>query len=312
VLWLNKFKEHWQYRLLSLFLAFFCWYLVSGSEKVDTWIEIPLEFSDLPDDYVIRSGMRNRIQVRVRGASGIIRGLDSQHLAYKAKLSSLRLGTNTILLNQKNIPLNTSLEVIEISPPRLELNVDKIVSKTLPVKVVWHGEVPNDLVLKETWARPETITLTGASAVLSEMEEVPTKEVELPGEVPRIWQTAIGLDIHEELETEVADVTAFFRLGPKTRTLWVKRPVTVVAPEGFDLTVDPAFVRLKLELPLSLLRQEDWRETINPQVGPDSITTTGSYEQTYKIILPEDTILLEANPVNLAITVEKKQTRENK
>lgn len=312
MLWLNKFKEHWQYRLLSLFLAFFCWYLVSGSEKVDTWIEIPLEFSDLPDDYVIRSGMRNRIQVRVRGASGIIRGLDSQHLAYKAKLSSLRLGTNTILLNQKNIPLNTSLEVIEISPPRLELNVDKIVSKTLPVKVVWHGEVPNDLVLKETWARPETITLTGASAVLSEMEEVPTKEVELPGEVPRIWQTAIGLDIHEELETEVADVTAFFRLGPKTRTLWVKRPVTVVAPEGFDLTVDPAFVRLKLELPLSLLRQEDWRETINPQVGPDSITTTGSYEQTYKIILPEDTILLEANPVNLAITVEKKQTRENK
>jgi len=312
VLWLNKFKEHWQYRLLSLFLAFFCWYLVSGSEKVDTWIEIPLEFSDLPDDYVIRSGMRNRIQVRVRGASGIIRGLDSQHLAYKAKLSSLRLGTNTILLNQKNIPLNTSLEVIEISPPRLELNVDKIVSKTLPVKVVWHGEVPNDLVLKETWARPETITLTGASAVLSEMEEVPTKEVELPGEVPRIWQTAIGLDIHEELETEVADVTAFFRLGPKTRTLWVKRPVTVVAPEGFDLIVDPAFVRLKLELPLSLLRQEDWRETINPQVGPDSITTTGSYEQTYKIILPEDTILLEANPVNLAITVEKKQTRENK
>lgn len=312
MLWLNKFKEHWQYRLLSLFLAFFCWYLVSGSEKVDTWIEIPLEFSDLPDDYVIRSGMRNRIQVRVRGASGIIRGLDSQHLAYKAKLSSLRLGTNTILLNQKNIPLNTSLEVIEISPPRLELNVDKIVSKTLPVKVVWHGEVPNDLVLKETWARPETITLTGASAVLSEMEDVPTKEVELPGEVPRIWQTAIGLDIHEELETEVADVTAFFRLGPKTRTLWVKRPVTVVAPEGFDLIVDPAFVRLKLELPLSLLRQEDWRETINPQVGPDSITTTGSYEQTYKIILPEDTILLEANPVNLAITVEKKQTRENK
>jgi hypothetical protein len=309
--WLNKLKEHWQYRLLSLFLAFFCWYLVSGSEKVDTWIEIPLEFADLPDDFVIRSGMRNRIQVRVRGASGIIRGLDTQHLAYKAKLSSLRLGMNTILLNQKNIPLNTSLEVIEISPPRLELNVDKIVSKTMPVAVVWKGDVPDDLVLKETWARPETITLTGASTVLSEMEEVPTKEVELPDDVPRIWQTAIGLDIHEELETEVADVTAFFRMGPKTRTLWVKRPVAVVEPEGLELTVDPAFVRLKLELPLSLLRRDDWRETIKPQVDPESITTTGTYKQTYKIILPEDTVLLEANPVNLAITVETKQTREN-
>jgi hypothetical protein len=292
-------------------LAFFCWYLVSGSEKVDTWIEIPLEFADLPDDYVVRSGMRNRIQVRVRGASGIIRGLDTQHLAYKAKLSSLRLGRNTILLNQKNIPLSTSLEVIEISPPRLELDVDKIVSKTVPVAVAWKGDVPNDLILKETWARPETITLTGASTVLSEMEEVSTNEVTLPDDVPRIWQTAIGLDIPEELETEVADVTAFFRLGPKTRTLWVKRPVIVMEPDAFTVTVEPEFVRLKLELPLALMREEDWRETIIPRIESESITTTGSFEQTYKILLPEDTILLEANPVNLAITVEKKQTREN-
>jgi hypothetical protein len=278
---------------------------------VDTWIEIPLEFADLPDDYVVRSGMRNRIQVRVRGASGIIRGLDTQHLAYKAKLSSLRLGRNTILLNQKNIPLSTSLEVIEISPPRLELDVDKIVSKTVPVAVAWKGDVPNDLILKETWARPETITLTGASTVLSEMEEVSTNEVTLPDDVPRIWQTAIGLDIPEELETEVADVTAFFRLGPKTRTLWVKRPVIVMEPDAFTVTVEPEFVRLKLELPLALMREEDWRETIIPRIESESITTTGSFEQTYKILLPEDTILLEANPVNLAITVEKKQTREN-
>ncbi len=309
--WLNRLKEHWQYRLLSLFLAFFCWYLVSGSEKVDTWIEIPLEFVDLPDDYVIRSGLRNRIQIRVRGVSGIIRGLDTQHLAYKANLSSLRLGTNTILLNQKNIPLNTSLEVMEISPPRLELDVDRIVSKTMPVAVAWKGEIASDLVLKETWAKPDKITLTGGSTVLAKMKEVRTKEVELPEDVTRIWQTAIGLAIPEELETDVGDVTAYFRLGPKTRILWVKRPVTVVQPEGFELSVEPSFVRLKLELPLSLMRENDWRGTINPQIGSGLIPAVGTHEQTYKILLPEDTVLLEAKPIKLAVTVKEKQAKEN-
>lgn len=308
--WLNKLQKHWQYRVLSLFLAFFCWYLVSGSEKVDTWIEIPLEFVDLPDDYVIRSGLRNRIQIRVRGASGIIRGLDTQHLAYKANLSSLRVGTNTILLNQKNIPLNTSLEVMEISPPRLELEVDKIVSKTIPVEVTWKGDLPVDFEIERIFANPERVTLTGASAVISDMEKVLTKEVELPMDMAKTWQTTIGLDIPEELETDVADVMAIFSLRPKTRTMWVRRPVTIDAPKDVDVSVSPTHVRLKLDIPLYLMRQDNWRETINPQLALVPPFTPGTQEYTYKILLPDDTVLLEAKPVKLTVTIKTKQAKE--
>lgn len=308
--WLNKLQKHWQYRVLSLFLAFFCWYLVSGSEKVDTWIEIPLEFVDLPDDYVIRSGLRNRIQIRVRGASGIIRGLDTQHLAYKADLSSLRVGTNTILLNQKNIPLNTSLEVMEISPPRLELEVDRIVSRTIPVEVTWKGDLPVDFELERILANPAKVTLTGASAVISDMEKVLTKKVELPMDISKTWQTTIGLDIPEELETDVADVTAVFFLRPKTRTMWVKRPVIIDAPGGVDVTVSPTHVRLKLDIPLYLMRQDNWRETIKPQIAFAPPFTPGTREHTYKILLPDDTVLLEAKPVKLTVTMKTKQAKE--
>ncbi|GAU07711.1 CdaR family protein [Desulfoplanes formicivorans] len=296
--------------MLSLFLAFFCWYLVSGSEKVDTWIEIPLEFVDLPDDYVIRSGLRNRIQIRVRGASGIIRGLDTQHLAYKANLNSLRLGTNTILLNQKNIPLNTSLEVMEISPPRLELEVDRIVSRTIPVEIAWEGELPVDFEMARTFAQPETVTLTGASTVISDMEKVLTKKVDLPADMSKTWQTTIGLDIPEELETDVADVTAFFTLRPKTRSMWVKRPVIIDAPKGVDVSISPTHVRLKLDIPLYLMRQDNWRETIKPQIALVPPFTPGTHEHTYKIVLPEDTVLLEAKPVKLTVTMKTKQVKE--
>ncbi len=309
--WLNSLKKHWQYRLFALCLAFFCWYLVSGSEKVDTWMEIPLEFVELPDDYVIRSGLRNRIQVRVRGASGIIRGLDTQHLAYKANLSSLHIGSNTILLTQKNIPLNTSLEIIEIAPPRLELEVDQIVSKTMPIVVDWKGKMPRDMFLKETWAKPSQVTLTGGNMLLSKMEKVLTKPIELSEDLPRIWQTPTGLAIPDELETDLADIQAFFRFAPKTRTLWVKRPVTVIEPQGFALSVEPSFVRLKLELPLTLMRQEDWRETIIPQIKTGARPAVGTHQQTYKIVLPEDTDLLEAKPIKLTVKVHEKTSKES-
>ena len=309
--WKDRLIENWQYRLLALSLAFFCWYLVSGSEKVDTWLDIPLEFVDLPDNLVIRTGMRNRIQIRVRGASGIIRGLDSQHLAYKTDLSSLRVGLNTILLKQQNIPLNTSLEVMEISPPRLELDVDKIISRTVPVQVDWKGDVPADFELKEIVVRPQEISLKGASSVLEAMKAVRTKHVDIPPDVDRIWETKIALSIPEELETNVADVLTSFVFALKTKTLWVKLPVEVEQTQGFDVTVSPSFVRLKLDIPLPVLREKNWRARIVPRVVPESFPSPGTREIPYKISLPDDTVLLEAKPAKLEVTFTPKNSKES-
>ena len=309
--WKDRLIENWQYRLLSLSLAFFCWYLVSGSEKVDTWLDIPLEFVDLPDNLVIRTGMRNRIQIRVRGASGIIRGLDSQHLAYKTDLSSLRVGLNTILLKQQNIPLNTSLEVMEISPPRLELDVDKIISRTVPVQVDWKGDLPADFELKEIVVRPQEISLKGASSVLEAMKAVRTKHVDIPSDVDRIWETKIALSIPEELETNVADVLTSFVFALKTKTLWVKLPVEVEQTQGFDVTVSPSFVRLKLDIPLPVLREKNWRARIVPRVVPESFSSPGTREIPYKISLPDDTVLLEAKPAKLEVTFTPKNSKES-
>ena len=309
--WKDRLIENWQYRLLALSLAFFCWYLVSGSEKVDTWLDIPLEFVDLPDNLVIRTGMRNRIQIRVRGASGIIRGLDSQHLAYKTDLSSLRVGLNTILLKQQNIPLNTSLEVMEISPPRLELDVDKIISRTVPVQVDWKGDVPADFELKEIVVRPQEISLKGASSVLEAMKAVRTKHVDIPPDVDRIWETKIALSIPEELETNVADVLTSFVFALKTKTLWVKLPVEVEQTQGFDVTVSPSFVRLKLDIPLPVLREKNWRARIVPRVVPESFPSPGTREIPYKISLPDDTVLLEAKPAKLEVTFIPKHSKES-
>ena len=310
--WKDKLIENWQYRLLSLCLAFFCWYLVSGSEKVDTWIEIPLELVDLPDSLIIRTGMRNRIQIRVRGASGILRGLDTQHLAYKVDLSSLRVGLNTIVLKQENIPLNTSLEVMEVSPPRLELDVDKIIAKTLPVDVQWKDSLDKDFELKEVTVEPAKITLRGAGSVLDSMNEVSTKPVEIPADVSRTWRTTLALSIPEELETGIADVKASFVFGPKTRSLWVKLPIQAEPPDTFAMVFSPSFVRLKLDIPLSLLREENWRDTIRLSLSPGASLGPGTWQLPYKVSLPEDTVLLEANPPKLEVTLTLKNSKESR
>ena len=62
--------SNWQYRLLAVALALICWYLVTGREKVDVWVSLPVELvKGMPEDLTIRERPAEpSIDVRVREA----------------------------------------------------------------------------------------------------------------------------------------------------------------------------------------------------------------------------------------------------
>jgi hypothetical protein len=85
-------RANWQYLLLALVLAVFSWNLVSGRERVETRVEIPVETVNRPKDLVVSRGLVSRLEVRVRGPRGFIRSLDPSRLAYELDLSGLAPG----------------------------------------------------------------------------------------------------------------------------------------------------------------------------------------------------------------------------
>jgi hypothetical protein len=296
---------NWQYRALALLLAFLAWYLVSGQEKVDTWIEIPVEFVNLPDDFVIRSGMVNRIQVRIRGASGLVRGLNVQRLAYSADLSSLELGDNVYILDGDRIPLSNALEVMELSPSRLELTVDKLVDKTVPVELVWFGSLDPDYELRRAVLDPEQVTVRGPSQVMESLQTIRTMPVSIEQERPRPWSGKVGLAIPGELDTEVGEVSARLDFGFKTQSIWVKLDVEPRLPPGVKATLDPAFVRLNVDLPLPVFRDRDWRDRIHVTMTLDPDVPEGGMEVPFEVDLPEGGTVLETKPDRLQVTVTR-------
>ena len=296
---------NWQYRALALLLAVLAWYLVSGREKVDTWIEIPVEIVNLPDDFVIRSGMVNRIQVRVRGASGLIRSLNVQRLAYSADLSSLELGDNVYLLGRDRIPVSNALEVMELSPSRLELVVDKLVDKTVPVQVVWFGSLDPDYTLRKVTVEPGEVTLRGPSRILQNLQHIKTLPVSIDGERPAPWSGKIGLAIPDELGTGVGEVAATLDFGFKTQSIWVKLDVEKRVPRGVRVEVDPAFVRLNVDLPLPVFRNRDWRDLIHVSVTLDPDVAAGTRQLPFDVELPNGGTVLETKPDFLQVTVSR-------
>jgi len=48
-------KPNWQYLALALALSLFCWYLVTGREKVDTWMTMRVEMAGAPEGLYVSS-----------------------------------------------------------------------------------------------------------------------------------------------------------------------------------------------------------------------------------------------------------------
>lgn len=290
-------KSNWQLRILAILLAFFIWYLVSGQEKVETWIEIPVEMVNLPEDLLIREGMISRIKVRIRGSKGIVRGLNPQGMAYTMDLGELEQGTRVLVFDPKNISVSQPLQVIEIRPSRVELVIDALLTKEVPVELKWKADLQKYYELKSKEIKPDQVRIQGPEAIVNPIDKIATQLVQIKEPVLRQWTKRVSLDIPAEVKVEPAQVQVELKFGPETKVMWVKRPIKLKTPESIKgIKMDPQEVRLKLKLPVPLLRQEDWRKQIRAKIPITEEIKEGRQQLRIQVDLPEDTMLIASKP----------------
>jgi hypothetical protein len=295
---------NWQYRVLALALAVLSWYLITGREKVETWIDVPVEFVGAPRNMVIREGLRTAITVRMRGAKGIIRGLDARDLAYSMDLSGLTPGENVITFERGNLHITRAVDVVEIVPPRMVLQVDPLAERKVPVEPVWRGRLDADWELRGRQVRPPQVTLRGPEQIVSRIDAVSTLPVMVNSTTPGRVQAEIGLALPEEVASVPPQVGVDFDFGVKRKEVWVKLPVTL-RPEMEGARVLPPVVQLQVRAPLSLVRSGDFKEQMSAFVPVDQLREAGGRRLRYRIFLPPEVILLKAVPEEVEVVLDK-------
>jgi len=297
-------KDNWQYRLLALFMALICWYVVSGQEKVETWLEVPLDFVNLPQRMKIVSGA-GKVQVRIRGTSSQIRAINMNRLAYKVDLADIRPGENIIPLLPENMSIVSAVDVVEISPSRLELVADTIVSRNFPVHLDWEGLPAEDMRFRNATLSPEQVTVTGFAHSLDGLKHISTVHIRVPSDGGLSASGRARLVLPEGVTSEVTSVDYTLAFSPMTQAIWVKMNLEPVAHEGFTYTFDPKFVRVQLDVPVRLLRDKNWRETLRLFVDPGGEPSAGRSRIRPRSEFPEGVRILEMKPEDVEILVRR-------
>lgn len=297
-------KTNWQYRLLAIVMALLCWYVVSGQEKVESWLEVPLEYVNLPQRMKITSAT-GKVQIRIRGTSSQVRSINVNRLAYKVDLSHIQTGVNVIPLLPENISIVSAVDVVEISPNRLELTADALISRTIPVRLDWEGTPAEDMRFLNATLTPEQITVTGFAHALEDLEHAVTVPVRVSASDALTASGRAQLVLPEGVSSETTSVNYALEFTYVTQSIWVKLNLEPVVYKEFTYSFDPQFVRMQLDVPIRLLKDKNWRETLHlfldpglePPLGRSRIRPTAEF--------PLGVDILESKPEDVEILVRR-------
>lgn len=293
--------------LLALALAIFTWFLVTGREVVETWVDMPVVMTNPPEGMIIEEGLVEKIQVRLRGPKGLVDSLSSQHLTYPLDVSKLHIGQQVLEIDTAKLPLTATYEVIEVKPNRLKILVDRRTSKTIDIQAAWSGNLNAEWKLTEVKARPDTVEIRGPETKLRKISKANVVlEEDFPNEVPDSWAENVAIELPEEIEASPAQVRVEAFFGPKTREIWVKLPLTMPAPDGFTVNVSQDFVRLLIEGPIYLFRNDDFRKEMAATLVYPEEMVAGPSDLDYEVVLPEYCRVVKRNPEAIKATIKKK------
>lgn len=301
--------KRWKELLIAFLMAFVLWYGVTGSEKVESQVDVRVDYRGLPQGLTVSSGFVGRVSARLRAPAGMIRSLTSRDYAFFMDLSGVHKGENVLPVSLSHLPFRSGVEVMEVNPSRIVLEVDELARKTVPLEAVVSGALPGDMGATVTF-EPQEVTVSGAAGLLRAVDRLRVP-VQLDGLPEGETVATRVLPLPEGLDASPVDVRLTVTVGVKHKRVKVTRQVEVHAQAGFGRFVRPDKVTLTLNVPESAAGKAASNPGIRAFVDLAS-QGLGSHTVPVQLNLPERTELVGVDPPKVTVTLEQRQALPKK
>lgn len=255
---MNRFLSNLGALLLSIVLAVAVWVVaVQDQNPIETRdFDTPVRVSILgPDpDLSIVGQPLGQVTLQVQAPRQEWNNLRAQDFVVEANLQGLGAGRHNVQL-QASHP-SSEVEVTEIKPESLVLNLEPIASRTVPVEAQLLGEPAFGYEWRSTEITPSEVIVTGPESLISQVETA-IVEVALPGAketVERLQPVSVRNERNEpvtaisDIDPRSVQVRVAVAQRPGYRDFSVRVPYTGSPALGYQITgivVDPSLVTLR-------------------------------------------------------------------
>ena len=168
-------------KVISLVLAIILWVFVKSKSGGEVGLVVPLEFYRVPPNLIVTNVTDEAINVRITGSVIQLQSLSTREVRARIDLSRARPGTNSFDILPDNFSISKALDITQISPSSVKVDLDHVTEKTLHLKPIVEGKPASGYRVSKITVDPPYINLQGARNQLTDLKEVATEAVDISG-----------------------------------------------------------------------------------------------------------------------------------
>lgn len=168
---IRMFKNDWGIKILALCIAVLLWLFVHGSGQNSFSKSTIMEqtFSVLPRVENVAEGLQlvtsiNVVDVRIKGKKSFVSAVQKKDLMVFLDFAGVKEGLHTLPLRAS---LPAGIELVNINPGQIEVQLDRIVTQQIPVTVELIGHPMAGYSVEQPGFKPTEVLVTGPSSMVA-------------------------------------------------------------------------------------------------------------------------------------------------
>jgi uncharacterized protein (TIGR00159 family) len=163
--------------LVSLLFITGVW--LSFTRGLDTLItlDIPVEYMKRDPGLEIIDTSVNTVRLELSGSGPLLKSIRPDQVKVQVDLSKGVADTNSFTITPKDVSLPPGVALKSVRPAVVDVTLDVLAKKDLPVQVDWAGKMPVGLIITQAKLSPERVQVTGPKKLLDKLSTLYTEKV---------------------------------------------------------------------------------------------------------------------------------------
>lgn len=141
--------------------------------------DVPIEFMNPDKKKNIIDTSVSRARLLISGARPLVNALTLDQMSIKLSLDGTAVGKNKLAITRQNVQLPPGIRLKNIEPDQVEVTLDTMAEKQVPVQADFSGKLPDGLIMTRIRVIPETVKITGGELTLDTVTTVFTEKIPL-------------------------------------------------------------------------------------------------------------------------------------
>lgn len=214
--WVHRsFTHELPFKILSIVFALLIWAWVQTQQIVTQRTRADVRWS-IPADSAWLDPVPKTLVVTIKGPQGLVRNVRERALRYDVDLGDAEMGKRSVDFIARAIKgMPEGVEVVQISPPAIDAELDHRMERTVRVVPATIGDVGEGYRLEGITLSPNTVRIEGPRSLVRGIAEISTDVIDVTG---KVQNETINLSLASKWRTvravEKTSLTADVQIKP--------------------------------------------------------------------------------------------------